>query len=134
MSDVFIEDYFGSGKLIKRAIERYGVESTLSLKDVIKKADDTYTIKYGGRSDMVKQTAGKAKETKLKRYGNENFNNREQAKQTCLERYGVTTYVRPKKIKSPKPKKISRFGELKFGDEYSIKQVEDHSRFGRRKK
>lgn len=37
-------------------------------------------------------------------------------------------------IEAPMPKKSSRFGELKFGDEYSIKQEDDHSRFGRRKK
>ena len=101
-----VENFNNIEQIKQTCLERYGVESTLSLKDVIKKADDTYTIKYGGRSNMVKQTVGKAKETKLKRYGNENFNNREQAKQTCLDRYGVTTYVRPKKIKLPKPKKI----------------------------
>lgn len=101
-----VENFSNREQAKQTCLERYGVESTLSLKDVIKKADDTYTIKYGGRSDMVKQTAGKAKDTKLKRYGNENFNNREQARQTCLERYGTTTYPRHKKEKLPKPKKI----------------------------
>ena len=106
LSKYGVENFNNREQAKQTCLERYGVESTLSLKDVIKKADDTYTIKYGGRSNMVKQTVGKAKETKLKRYGNENFNNREQAKQTCLVRYGATTYPRRKKEKLPKPKKI----------------------------
>ena len=106
LSKYGVENFNNREQAKQTCLDRYGVESTLSLKDVIKKADDTYTIKYGGRSNMVKQTVGKAKETKLKRYGNENFNNREQAKQTCLVRYGATTYPRRKKEKLPKPKKI----------------------------
>lgn len=35
----------------------------------------------------------KNKETKLKNYGDENYNNIEKHKQTCLERYGFTNYT-----------------------------------------
>ena len=44
----------------------------------------------------------KNKKTKLKKYNNENFNNRANAKKTCLERYGVDN-----------PSKCEKFKELK---------------------
>ena len=53
-----------SDKVIK---ERYGVDNIFSLREVI----------------------DKSKKTKKERYGDENYNNIEQNKHTCLERYGV---------------------------------------------
>ena len=101
-----VENFNNMEQIKQTCLDRYGVESVLSLREIIEKSDKTYIEKYGSRSDMVKSTLKKAKITKLERYGDENFNNREQAKQTCLDKYGVTTYIRPKKIKTPKLKKI----------------------------
>lgn len=52
---------------------------------------DTDFIKW--RSSIVDYEASAIhnKETKKERYGDENYNNRELAKKTCLERYGVET-------------------------------------------
>lgn len=52
---------------------------------------DTDFIKW--RSSIVDYEASTVhnKETKKERYGDENYNNRELAKKTCLERYGVET-------------------------------------------
>jgi very-short-patch-repair endonuclease len=47
--------------------EKYGVDNVFSLKEVIKKS----------------------KETKKERYDDENYNNTEKNKQTCIKRYGV---------------------------------------------
>lgn len=44
---------------------------------------------YLGTSDCVK----KSKQTKKKKYGDENYNNQKKSKQTCLERYGVETFT-----------------------------------------
>lgn len=53
----------------------------------------------------------KAKQTRLKKYGNENYNNQEKIKQTNLERYGVETPFQSKEIQE-KVKKIhlERYG------------------------
>lgn len=42
----------------------------------------------------------KSKETKLKKYGNENYTNKEKYKQTCLERYGTEYYLSSKNYKN----------------------------------
>ena len=100
------DENFNNRELTKKTcLERYGVENVLSLPEVIQKANDTYFEKYGGRGEMTRQTAGSAKITKLKKYGDENFNNRELAKKTCLERYGVGFYNKIKRIRKSKPKK-----------------------------
>ena len=44
------------------------------------------------RNDIADNTETfieKSKETKLKKYSDENYNNRGKARQTCLENYGV---------------------------------------------
>lgn len=46
-----------------------------------------------------KEILCKVKKTKLERYGNENFNNREKSKITCLEKYGSETYLSSNKRK-----------------------------------
>lgn len=42
----------------------------------------------------------KIKQTKYLIYGDENYNNREQAKNTCLGKYGIKTYVNPEQAKN----------------------------------
>lgn len=88
---------------------KYGVENPMSLPEIKNKVLNTQIERYGGTFNIVK-----SKETKLERYGNENYNNTlkqqdsmlqkygsntalkipgfrnvEKAKQTCLEKYGV---------------------------------------------
>ena len=53
----------------------------------------------------------KVHKTKFEKYGNENFNNREQAKNTCIEKYGVESYSQTVEFSSKKKKtnKIQQF-------------------------
>ena len=44
-------------------------------------------------SNSFKKKIRKAKETRLKKYGNANYNNREKSIQTCLKKYGVEHYL-----------------------------------------
>ena len=46
------------------------------------------------------ETLRKIKQTKLERYGNENYQNTEKIRQTCLERYGVDNPAKLDSIKS----------------------------------
>ena len=52
------------------------------------------------RSQINKSKIPKIKETKLKRYGNENYNNSNETKQTNLIRYGVENTLRTEKAKN----------------------------------
>jgi len=59
----------------------------------------TMLEKYGVENIyQTKKFQQKAKETKLKRYGNENYNNQEKRRQTCFERYDNKNYVNITKI------------------------------------
>lgn len=61
-----------------------------------KKREDDYEKKHGEgirNPFQLEENKVKAKNTKKERYGDENYNNREQATETCLERYGATTYI-----------------------------------------
>lgn len=49
------------------------------------------------RSEINKVSALKSKQTKLERYGDENYNNREKSQRTNLEKYGVTNTYRTKR-------------------------------------
>lgn len=48
--------------------------------------------KYGSLEEFYSQTTLKAKQTKLERYGDANYNNREKCAKTTLENYGVPYY------------------------------------------
>lgn len=55
-------------------------------------------------SDDIENIKKKSENTKLNRYNDKNFNNREKYKQTCLEKYGVDS---TNKVDSIKNKKIN---------------------------
>ena len=89
-------------------LDKYGVEYNLQIPDVkakthtkeahqksannrnyeelLQKGRQTKLEKYG---DENYHNVDKSKETKLIKYGNANYNNRDKAKQTSLERYGT---------------------------------------------
>ena len=79
--------------------EKYGCHS--SCVDEIKdKKESTCLKKYGHTSslmnDAVKQ---KSRQTKLEKYGDENYNNPEKRKLTCKNRYGVENPMQNESIK-----------------------------------
>jgi hypothetical protein len=56
--------------------------------------------KYGVKCLFsLKEKQEKAKQTKKEKYGNENYNNREKSKRTCLKKYNTECYVQTKKFK-----------------------------------
>ena len=67
----------------------------------------------------------KSDETKLKRYGDKNYNNPEKNKITNLERYGVTSYTKTKECKE----KVKKSNLEKFGYEYAMQSPELKSKF-----
>lgn len=78
----------------------YGVENVFANKDIIKKLN----------------------QTKLERYGDEHYTNRDKAKQTCLNRYGTETYLSSETaktngvfIKSSEARKIAFLDTLDDG-------------------
>lgn len=79
-------------------IKRVLIENNITLRtqDEInnlgqKKVKQTMQEKYGcDNAFQVKQFKEKAKKTKLDKYGDENYRNKEQIIKTCLERYDTT--------------------------------------------
>jgi len=105
--------------------------------DVLKKMEEskqkTYNEKYGGLHPMqTKSTVEnykkslfknhgedyytnylvkKTKETNLKKYGDENYNNKNKIKQTCLEKFGVDNFVKTEKYKElVKQTRLEKYG------------------------
>lgn len=72
-------------KVKQTNIEKYGVEFPLQDKNIHKK-----TIDKGKKNGSYVIGSKKGKETKKERYGDENYNNLDKIKQSCLEKYGVT--------------------------------------------
>lgn len=60
-----------------------------------------------------------SKQTKLERYGDENYNNQAKSKTTCLKRYGVETFLSsPKARKQIKQTNLEKYGhENPFGSQ-----------------
>ena len=69
--------------------EKYGVDFYPEHKDFMEKQKTTKLKKYG---DEKYNNLEKSKKTKLKRYGNENYVNLEKYELTCLNKYGVNNY------------------------------------------
>lgn len=78
----------GHQKMVQTNLKRYGVEHYIQTEEAKERVKKTRFEKYGG---WFNQEA--VKNTKTKRYGDPNYNNREKAKQTNQERYGVDWYT-----------------------------------------
>jgi very-short-patch-repair endonuclease len=79
-------------------LKKYGKEHPMMVESVMDKFKTSMLKKYGESSALkVEKFIEKSKKTKTERYGDENYNNEELRKATCVERYGVDN---PGKIKS----------------------------------
>lgn len=112
-------------KTIKTLEEHYGegVKHNWSSKEVQNKCKQTCIELYGEDYDIKNRQ--KAKQTKLERYGDENYCNIEKIKQTCLERYGVTHFS---KIFSDGKKhdiQIKRQNTLRKNKTFSVSKIEE---------
>ena len=89
-------------KTKQTCLEKYGVEYSLQSDIVKEKIKQTCLNKYGVdnvlKLDYIrnlslchsKESRNKAVQTSHNHFNKENYNNREKAKKTCLERYGVS--------------------------------------------
>lgn len=67
---------------------------TCAQKDDTVRAKYVATMKHRYGDDYTRQVADKGRDTKLKRYGDRNYNNQDKLKKTCLERYGVDNVMK----------------------------------------
>ena len=76
--------------------------------------------KYG--EDYTKKCSEKGMETKLKRYGNKNYNNHEKMKTTCMERYGVDNVMKSSEfVEKSRETCMERYGVPNFVQSDSYK-------------
>ena len=100
-----------------RNLKKYGVDNPGKLKSSIEKSKQTKLERYGNPFYFDRE---KQKQTKLERYGNENYVNTEKRKQTCLERYGVNNGFASESIKN----KIKQTNLKKYGCENPMSNAE----------
>lgn len=81
------ENYNNPKKAKQTNILKYGVEHPNQLPDHLQKTIDTNIKKYG--VDYMLRVSNLGKKTKFKRYGNENYFNKEKYESTMLRKYGV---------------------------------------------
>ena len=80
-------------------LNNYGVEHPMKTAKVVDNFKNSMVRKYGVTSALKSSTFfEKSKATKLGKYGDEHFNNRSQANQTCMERYGVDNIRKVKSV------------------------------------
>lgn len=91
------EDY---GKVIEeRNMKLFGVKNVSQIKEVSDKIKQSNVERYGGIGFASEEIREKIKLTKEKRYADKQYNNNEQRKQTCLERYGSEYYFKSEQFK-----------------------------------
>ena len=77
--------YFGvTRRILQGWIKVFGLK-----KDSAKRLENSTSTIHFNSSEQYEESARKARETKLKRYGDENYNNRKQSRETCLDKFGV---------------------------------------------
>lgn len=104
------------------SVEKFGVEhfsKTEKFKSKLRK-NKPIKIKIIKDLEYYKEYAKKMKSIKLSKYGNENYNNKEKNKKTCLEKYGVENVFQLETIKN----KIRETNLKKYGVEYPSQSKE----------
>jgi hypothetical protein len=78
----------------------------------------TIQEKYGvNHPSKINGFSEKTKKTKLEKYGDENYNNREQAEKTCEEKYGVKNTMQiDENILKSKKTKLGKYGDENYNN------------------
>ena len=74
-------------KQIQTSLKKYGYESPNQDPNIIKKQKDSLKKHYGSLEEAYRQKSELNKKTKLLRYGDENYHNKEQMSKTLLQRH-----------------------------------------------
>ena len=99
----------------------------VSLINGVKGYHEYCSIKCSRNSEA---TMSKLKETKKERYGDENYNNRNKARETCLERYGVGMALQSGSIREKsKNTKKERYGDENYNNS-SKSRITKKERYG----
>ncbi len=85
----------------------------------------TIQEKYGvDHPSKISGFVDKSKKTKLEKYGDENYNNRKQAKETCEEKYGVkNTMQLDENILKSKQTKLEKHGDENYNNRKKAKET-----------
>lgn len=99
-----------SETMLKKALHKYGIIK--SVDSMALNRCKTILKKYGvDHYSKVKGFKKKVENTKLIRYGDKNYNNREKANKTCEERYGASHYMLvPEFVEKFKQTNINKYG------------------------
>ena len=114
-------------KMKNTMMERYGVENAIQSEIFSTKAVQTKFVKYGnGNNDK------KIKETKLKRYGDSTFLNKEKKEKTNLEKFGSISPFGSVDIQNKAKSSVKE----KFGVEnvFNLKEIQEKAKESRIKK
>lgn len=117
-------------QIAKTKLERYGDakytnaeqrKQTLSEKDEEywierkQKVKETSLKKYGATNIFkTNEFKERAKLTKIEKYGDENYNNREKSNQTTIEKYGVANYSQSSDFINKKNFKLYKLNNISF--------------------
>ena len=93
-------------EMVKRQKEtfqkKYGIDFYPQHKDFMTKQKETKLIKFG---DENYNNLEKNRKTRVEKYGDKNYNNFEKYKQTCLEKYGNENYSKTNNYKNGNARK-----------------------------
>ena len=107
-------------------LKKYGVKNTYQRKDIQEKCEQLHLKKLGVKNPrQSKIIQNKAKQTCKEKYGDENYNNPEKNKLTCLMRYGVEHPLQSEKIKEKSKQTMLK----KYGVEYSLQCEESKEKY-----
>lgn len=82
-----------------------------------KQISRTCLLKYGNSCGANGVNIPKSKHTKFLKYGDENYNNRELAEETCFERYGVRKILSSiEKIEKGRQTKLQKYGDVNYNN------------------
>lgn len=100
-------------KISETNLKNHGVPWVMQNDEILKKRSDWWKYNFGD-SNPFKTTHFKevAKDTKLSKYGDMNFNNRQQASETMLELYGVTNNSKSPTFQKTKTKQYEYKDEM----------------------
>jgi hypothetical protein len=110
------KNYNNTDKNKKTCLEKYGVENVFQNKEIKERIIETNLDKYGKKSfTQTNEYIIKTKRSKKDKYNDENYNNREKSKLTCLEKYGVDSFMKTDKFNDIKKNHTSIYkNEIKL--------------------
>lgn len=100
-----------------KRISKYGSNTPFASEDIRKKITENNKLKHEGLSNSFqwKETIEKCKKTKLERYGDAEYRNRDKIERTCLEKYGSKTYMGTEEFKKQSEATcLEKYGAIHF--------------------